>query len=614
MLEKRQQAMNLKRRGKYVMRKVIVAFTSFPKRIGTVNKILDSLVQQTIMPDKIVLYLSLSEFRDFENMPNFKEYKKYGFEIHWYEENLKSHKKWFYAFQEYPNDIIITIDDDILYKTTMIETLLKYHKLFPRAVIARRTHLIVCNQDGAIAAYNEWYGNCDVYVGIPRMDLFPTGNGGILYPPNVFSQEVLNKTAFMEKCRYADDIWLKIMEVYSGIPVVLAEKSWEDQVLLEYQTNCLFEDYNKNGGNDKQFKGLIEYYYGTVGEEAFLNRLFEQGRTYSFEIKEMKERQMEKVIDKLASKLQCHKEILIYGAGLVGKKVHRLLIQYDKSQIIKAFIVNDVRGNPEKIDNVPVRNYRELLDGDEKIVIALYNKDESESVRCELIKSGVEDDRIILLDTAEKIALMDKIEIPFSSSAYWEKRYLEGGNSGAGSYNRLADFKAQVLNEFVKENNIKEVMEWGCGDGNQLSLAHYPYYVGYDVSAKAVELCKTRFETDNTKKFIWCGDSKFKNELVVELVLSLDVIYHLVEDDVYEQYMQRLFESSNKYVCIYASNFDKQTAVHVKHRCFTKWVEANLNHKWKLDKVIKNPYPYSEEDTDSTTVSDFYFYKKVEKE
>lgn len=87
------------------------------------------------------------------------------------------------------------------------------------------------------------------------------------------------------------------------------------------------------------------------------------------------------------------------------------------------------------------------------------------------------------------------------SADYWERRYQSGGDSGAGSYNRLALFKAEILNEFVKSNNISSVIEWGCGDGNQLKLAQYPQYMGIDVSAKAIEICKEKFYEDSSKQF-----------------------------------------------------------------------------------------------------------------
>src|SRR5689334_14993422 len=84
------------------------------------------------------------------------------------------------------------------------------------------------------------------------------------------------------------------------------------------------------------------------------------------------------------------------------------------------------------------------------------------------------------------------------SASYWADRYQAGGNSGVGSYGVLADFKAATLNDFVAANNVGSVIEFGCGDGNQLSLANYPRYLGLDVAKGAIELCRTRFGGDRS--------------------------------------------------------------------------------------------------------------------
>jgi cyclopropane fatty-acyl-phospholipid synthase-like methyltransferase len=104
------------------------------------------------------------------------------------------------------------------------------------------------------------------------------------------------------------------------------------------------------------------------------------------------------------------------------------------------------------------------------------------------------------------------------SKRYWDNRYSQGDNSGAGSYGRLAEFKAEILNKFVAENNIRSVIEFGCGDGNQLMLANYPYYIGVDVSPKAIEICRKLFdikrerEENCGKKFIVCQTTKVKQQ------------------------------------------------------------------------------------------------------
>lgn len=195
------------------------------------------------------------------------------------------------------------------------------------------------------------------------------------------------------------------------------------------------------------------------------------------------------------------------------------------------------------------------------------------------------------------------------SAQYWEQRYAQGGASGAGSYNNLADFKAGVLNRFVCEHNIQTVIEWGCGDGNQLKLAQYPYYVGYDVSQTALERCRNIFRGDKTKEFIWSGAADFVNDKKGDLAISLDVIYHLVEDEVFELYMNRLFASSNRYVCIYSCNYDEDLSLHVKCRKFTDYIDSNVVG-WEMIQVIKNEYPYDEKNPNTTSWSDFYIYQK----
>lgn len=195
------------------------------------------------------------------------------------------------------------------------------------------------------------------------------------------------------------------------------------------------------------------------------------------------------------------------------------------------------------------------------------------------------------------------------SSKYWNDRYKGGGNSGAGSYNRLAEFKAKILNDFVKENDVNSVIEWGCGDGNQLSLAKYPLYWGYDVSEQAIKICKIKFKKDKIKNFLWCGGEN-TIERKADLAISLDVLYHLIEDAIFDAYMHRLFKSANKYVIIYSCNYDDNTvATHVKCRNFTSWVESN-EENWCLNKIIKNEFPYNNSDPDNTSWSDFYIYHK----
>lgn len=175
-----------------------------------------------------------------------------------------------------------------------------------------------------------------------------------------------------------------------------------------------------------------------------------------------------------------------------------------------------------------------------------------------------------------------------------------GGNSGKGSYGKYAAFKAGVINDFVLRNRINTVIEYGCGDGNQLRLVHYPAYTGFDISDKAVALCQAIFAKDATKKFSLMGD--YKRE-TAELTMSLDVIFHLIEDDVFVDYMDRLFDSSERFVMIYSSDTDvnpAHLAGHVRHRNFSRWV-GETRPEWTLMERIPNA-------TDS--FADFFMYER----
>jgi SAM-dependent methyltransferase len=192
----------------------------------------------------------------------------------------------------------------------------------------------------------------------------------------------------------------------------------------------------------------------------------------------------------------------------------------------------------------------------------------------------------------------------FESEKYWIDRYAAGRNSGSGSYNHLAEFKAEILNNFVDTQQVRSVIEYGCGDGNQLKLANYPQYIGFDVSPGAIALCQQIFAGDPSKGFKLAKD--YDNERA-ELTLSLDVLYHLIEDSVFESYLTRLFDSATKYVIIYSSNKDEQQSLsHIKHRKFTQWVEQNCQ-QWELIQHIPNRYP-DNGNHEQTSFADFYIY------
>jgi SAM-dependent methyltransferase len=192
------------------------------------------------------------------------------------------------------------------------------------------------------------------------------------------------------------------------------------------------------------------------------------------------------------------------------------------------------------------------------------------------------------------------------TESYWQQRYAEGGDSGLGSYGKFAQFKAQVLNELFADESIGSVIEFGCGDGNQVRMLKIADYLGVDVSPEAIERCRRDFDGHPGRRFIF--DHDYHGERA-QCSLSLDVVYHLVEQATFHDYMRRLFDAASHLVVIYSSNRDSDPDAdgpHIRHRMFTRWVDTHAA-PWKLHRVIPNPFPFRG-DYASGSFSDFFVF------
>lgn len=202
----------------------------------------------------------------------------------------------------------------------------------------------------------------------------------------------------------------------------------------------------------------------------------------------------------------------------------------------------------------------------------------------------------------------------FSTVDYWENRYAAGGTSGEGSKGDLAAFKAEVVNGFIRERGIQSVVEFGCGDGQQLELLRCPKYVGLDVSKTAIAMCRRRFGNDPTKTFFLYrprdpGDHG--DRYGADLGVSMDVIYHLIEDDLYYEYLDSLFSAASRFVIIYAFDSDvapEPLSQHNRPRRFTEDIERRYPG-WKLIERIPNRYPY-DVPSGKGSWSDFTIYQR----
>lgn len=210
---------------------------------------------------------------------------------------------------------------------------------------------------------------------------------------------------------------------------------------------------------------------------------------------------------------------------------------------------------------------------------------------------------------ASKFSIISKLRFE-NSAQYWEDRYKFGGNSGSGSYNNLAKFKAEIINAFVTEHDLKTIVEFGCGDGEQLKLLTFSDYVGFDISPTSIEMCTKKFSHDDSYSFFLVGSDKYNSHQKFDAAISLDVIYHLVEDEIYEAYIKKLFSSSERFVIIYAYSFEKTYASkHERGRDFLVWIDENING-WQFMQKIDNRYPYDPKRPTLTSQADFYIFEK----
>lgn len=138
----------------------------------------------------------------------------------------------------------------------------------------------------------------------------------------------------------------------------------------------------------------------------------------------------------------------------------------------------------------------------------------------------------------------------------------------------------------MKEAEIESVIEFGCGDGNQLALYQFPYYVGTDVSRTALRECRKKFRESVRHRFVAINEAPTHRS---ELSLSIDVVYHLVEDEVFDRHMRNVFDAATKYVIIFSTDFDSPPELHVRHRQFSKWVSEHRSDFAQIAGPIASP-------------------------
>lgn len=238
--------------------KLIVSLTSYPKRIDTIWITIETLLRQSMKPDEIVLWLAKEQFKGLESLPiELLEQQKRGLSIRFCDD-LKSHKKYFYVMQEYPEDIIILFDDDMFYPRDTIKKLWKMHQKHPKDICCMTTQVM----EPSFESLPSGWRNPRIDERIESSDKVQIFTGsGSLFVPEALAKEVFRKDLLLKLCPYADDLWITYM-AYRAKTRITSMKQWRAFPITIYGTSqdSLWYINGQDGKNDEQWKNLITYF------------------------------------------------------------------------------------------------------------------------------------------------------------------------------------------------------------------------------------------------------------------------------------------------------------------------------------------------------------------
>lgn len=240
---------------------VVVSLTTYDKRIGDVHLVIESIGNQTLKPKRIILWLDENEY-SLDSLPlSILRQIDRGLEVKFCK-NFRSYKKLIPTLQICPKDKIVTIDDDVIYPHYFIEYLVYESLRNPDVVCCYRAHRVTMKPTMKVDKYINWE-QC-THTKTAGLDIFPTGIGGVLYPPNSLHHDCIDIENAMKLCPVGDDIWFKAMSLLNGTKAKVIERPFNFEYdfieLSKNQDMALSINNVGGGGNDKQLEALFSYY------------------------------------------------------------------------------------------------------------------------------------------------------------------------------------------------------------------------------------------------------------------------------------------------------------------------------------------------------------------
>lgn len=239
--------------------KVIVSLTSFPAAIPYAIYAIQSVLKGSVLPDKIILYLTFSQFGK-KGIP--EKLKKLSedypiFEIRNYDQDIRSYRKLIPALNDFPDAVIVTIDDDVLYHRHMLRDLLRLHKQIPHAVLAHRAKLMKPDAPYRTWKKYRWYHFLFKKIHADYRNI-PTGVGGVLYPPGSLKKEMLEVNLFTQIAPTTDDIWFWAAAVANDTPIIPVPFGYNKPKGLKKPKELSLKTTNFKAGTDRNAHALKE--------------------------------------------------------------------------------------------------------------------------------------------------------------------------------------------------------------------------------------------------------------------------------------------------------------------------------------------------------------------
>jgi len=250
---------------------ITASLTTFPARIQEVKYAIKSIMLQTTPPTRVVLWLADSQFPDKKIPTNLQPFIGHGLEVRFCD-NLRSHKKYYYALQEQKeNELVVTFDDDIIYHPQTIERLLQQYTKYPDCIVCSSAHIITFDNSGNVSDYHKW-GTVTDGMSYPSMLYSPLTGSGCMYPFGMLTDEAFDKEKIKELAFTADDLWISVMSKLANRMICVPDNVArlftvvsDSQTIHLGQINCIGD------GNNQVMNNLL-HAYPAVYDELIKNK------------------------------------------------------------------------------------------------------------------------------------------------------------------------------------------------------------------------------------------------------------------------------------------------------------------------------------------------------